>query len=69
MVLNTMEGGIMQARSRGALAPFDAAVRQLRLYFDYLQRDAAATRLPAEFPADKPPAEPQSAEPELGRNT
>jgi AcrR family transcriptional regulator len=40
MVLNTMEGGIMQCRARGEVAPFDAAVRQLRIYFDYLQRDA-----------------------------
>jgi AcrR family transcriptional regulator len=40
MVLNTMEGGIMQARSRGELAPFDAAVRQLRHYFDLLLRRA-----------------------------
>jgi AcrR family transcriptional regulator len=36
MVLNTMEGGIMQARSLGEIAPFDAAVRQLRNYFDLL---------------------------------
>lgn len=43
MVLNTMEGGIMQARSRGSLEPFDAAVRQLRIYFDYLERDARAS--------------------------
>jgi AcrR family transcriptional regulator len=41
MVLNTMEGGIMQSRARGQIAPFDAAVRQLRNYFDYLVRDAA----------------------------
>ncbi|MGH7179065.1 MAG: TetR/AcrR family transcriptional regulator [Tepidisphaeraceae bacterium] len=44
MVLNTMEGGIMQARARADLAPFDAAVRQLRKYFDYLERDARASR-------------------------
>lgn len=44
MVLNTMEGGIMQARSRGELAPYDAAVRQLRNYFDYLEADARALR-------------------------
>jgi AcrR family transcriptional regulator len=44
MVLNTMEGGIMQARARGELAPYDAAVRQLRMYFDYLERDALASR-------------------------
>ena len=51
MVLNTMEGGIMQSRARGEVAPFDAAVRQLRHYFDYLERDAKgappdATRQP-----------------------
>jgi hypothetical protein len=40
MVLNTMEGGIMQSRSRGEIAPFDAAVRQLRLYFDLLLEKA-----------------------------
>src|SRR4051794_26237179 len=44
MVLNTMEGGIMQARSRANLEPFDAAVNQLRRYFDYLQRDARDAR-------------------------
>ncbi len=44
MVLNTMEGGIMQARARGEIAPFDAAVRQLRVYFDYLERDARECR-------------------------
>jgi TetR/AcrR family transcriptional repressor of nem operon len=44
MVLNTMEGGIMQARSRASIEPFDAAVRQLRKYFDYLERDARASR-------------------------
>ena len=44
MVLNTMEGGIMQARARGELAPFDAAVRQLRNYFDYLERDARESK-------------------------
>jgi AcrR family transcriptional regulator len=36
MVLNTMEGGIMQARSLSDIAPFDAAIRQLRIYFDLL---------------------------------
>lgn len=40
MVLNTMEGGIMQARSRGDIAPFDAAIRQLRIYFDLLLEKA-----------------------------
>lgn len=54
MVLNTMEGGIMQARSRGGPKPFDAAVRQLRIYFDYLERDARASRADdAPHPADE----------------
>ena len=64
MVLNTMEGGIMQARSRGSVEPYDAAVRQLRLYFDYLERDAnlrpkaAAQRAagPAALTATHPPS-------------
>ena len=55
MVLNTMEGGIMQARSRGGPEPFDAAVRQLRHYFDYLERDAQA-RAGAARPAATSPA-------------
>jgi TetR/AcrR family transcriptional repressor of nem operon len=43
-VLNTMEGGIMQARSRAGLAPFDAAVNQLRNYFNLLQERARQSR-------------------------
>ena len=35
-VLTTMEGGIMQARSAGSLAPFDQSVAHLRRYFDLL---------------------------------
>jgi hypothetical protein len=54
MVLNTMEGGIMQARSRGDVAPFDAAVRQLRHYFDYLERDAAGGRAMHQPPQTPP---------------
>jgi AcrR family transcriptional regulator len=37
-VLTVMEGGIMQARAAGDLAPFDASVAQLRSYFAALQR-------------------------------
>ncbi|MEP6802428.1 MAG: TetR/AcrR family transcriptional regulator [Acidobacteriota bacterium] len=40
-VLVVMEGGIMQARARKSLAPFDAAVRQLRDYFERLQESRA----------------------------
>lgn len=64
MVLNTMEGGIMQARSRGSVEPFDAAVRQLRIYFDYLMRDARASRgNEAQSPADEDAAASLSSAP------
>jgi|SRR5687767_10843388 len=39
-VLAVMEGGVMQARSHRSLEPFDAAVSQLRNYFDLLQQNA-----------------------------
>jgi TetR/AcrR family transcriptional repressor of nem operon len=38
-VLTTMEGGVMQARTHRDVAYFDRAVRQLRTYFGYLERD------------------------------
>jgi TetR/AcrR family transcriptional regulator, transcriptional repressor for nem operon len=44
-VLTTMEGGVMQARTQRDVAYFDRAVRQLRTYFGYLERDTA--RVPA----------------------
>lgn len=37
-VLTVMEGGIMQARAAGNLAPFDDGVAQLRAYFDTLEK-------------------------------
>jgi TetR/AcrR family transcriptional regulator, transcriptional repressor for nem operon len=40
-VLTTMEGGVMQARTHRDVAYFDRAVRQLRTYFGYLERDTA----------------------------
>jgi AcrR family transcriptional regulator len=36
-VLAVMEGAVMQARGTGSLAPFDAAVDELRLHFELLQ--------------------------------
>ena len=39
-VLTTMEGGVMQARTHRDVAYFDRAVRQLRTYFGYLERDS-----------------------------
>ena len=41
-VLTTMEGGVMLARTYRDVAYFDGAVEQLRLYFEHLDRDAAA---------------------------
>ena len=43
-VLTTMEGAVMQARTFRDVAYFDAAVRQLRAYFDRLLREAAPRR-------------------------
>jgi len=43
-VLTTMEGGVMQARTHRDVAYFDRAVRQLRTYFGFLERDT--TRVP-----------------------
>ena len=39
-VLTTMEGGVMQARTHRDVGYFDRSVRQLRAYFDQLERDA-----------------------------
>lgn len=39
-VLTVMEGGIMQSRASGDLAPFDDAVAQLRVHFEALERSA-----------------------------
>jgi hypothetical protein len=39
-VLTTMEGGVMQARTFRDVGYFDAAVRQLRQYFQCLERPA-----------------------------
>lgn len=40
LVLTTMEGGVMQARTHRDLEPFDAGVTLLRDYFDRLEADA-----------------------------
>jgi len=41
LVLSTMEGGVMQARTFRDVASFDRSVAQLRAYFERLERDAA----------------------------
>lgn len=38
-VLTTMEGGIMQARAKRSLEPFDESVAELRSYFDLMDVD------------------------------
>jgi AcrR family transcriptional regulator len=40
LVLTTMEGGVMQARTHRDVAAFDRSVQQLRRYFDLLQVEA-----------------------------
>jgi TetR/AcrR family transcriptional regulator, transcriptional repressor for nem operon len=43
-VLTTMEGGVMQARTHRDVGYFDRSVRQLRTYFDQLERHAGRPR-------------------------
>jgi TetR/AcrR family transcriptional regulator, transcriptional repressor for nem operon len=45
-VLTTMEGAVMLARSYKDIAPYDAAVTQLRDYFDRLRRDGTEWSMP-----------------------
>jgi AcrR family transcriptional regulator len=45
-VLTTMEGGVMLARTYRDVAPFDAAVAELRIYFDHLLAEEAPRRKP-----------------------
>ena len=43
-VLTVMEGGVMQARAAGNLAPYDDGMAQLRAHFDALERVASLER-------------------------
>jgi AcrR family transcriptional regulator len=53
-VLTVMEGGLMQARAAGQLAPFDESVAVLRDYFDRLGAPASKPRrLPTASPTTK----------------
>jgi AcrR family transcriptional regulator len=47
LVLTVMEGAVMQARARKSLEPFDAAVAELRRYFDLLLAEQAPKSTPA----------------------
>lgn len=46
-VLTVMEGGLMQARAAGSLAPFDDSVAQLKTYFDLLAQRGRTNQPPA----------------------
>jgi AcrR family transcriptional regulator len=52
-VLTAMEGGVMQARTHRDAAYFDSSVRQLRIHFDHLEREAAQQPSPARSPRKK----------------
>ncbi len=52
-VLTAMEGGVMQARTHRDPAYFDSSVRQLRLHFDHLEREAAQQPARARSPRKK----------------
>ena len=43
-ILTVMEGGLMQARARGDLGPFDDSVAQLRAYVEALQERARVSQ-------------------------
>jgi AcrR family transcriptional regulator len=43
-VLTTMEGGVMQARTYRDVRYFDSSVKQLRIYFDLLEAQAAKSQ-------------------------
>src|SRR5205814_8102623 len=55
-VLTTMEGGVMQARTHRDVTYFDSSVRQLRAYFDLLEREAASGKPPSARPPRKRPS-------------
>jgi TetR/AcrR family transcriptional repressor of nem operon len=53
-VLVTMEGGVMLARSYQSIEPFDAAVSQLREYFERLLADGTSWSQPRPAPLNIP---------------
>jgi AcrR family transcriptional regulator len=52
-VLTAMEGGVMQARTHRDPAYFDSSVRQLRIHFEHLEREAAQQPSHARSPRKK----------------
>ena len=59
-VLTTMEGAVMLARSYKDIAPYDAAVTQLRDYFDRLRRDGTEWSMPRPRSAKRAPSQTQT---------
>ena len=57
-VLTTMEGAVMLARAYREIEPYDAAVTQLRDYFDRLRRDGTDWSVPR--PGEVTQAKPKS---------
>jgi AcrR family transcriptional regulator len=53
-VLTTMEGGVMLARSYKSMEPFEAAVQQLRDYFDRLLADGSSWSAPRSQTSRRP---------------
>lgn len=68
-VLTTMEGAVMLARAYQDVAPYDAAVTQLRDYFERLLRDGTDWSLPGANRPDPPrsPASTRRPPPSAGR--
>jgi len=59
LVLTVMEGGVIQARTHRDIARFDRSVRQLRHYFDQLQREPTVQKpAPGGTPHSKPTRRP-----------
>lgn len=53
-ILTVMEGGVMQARAHGSIAPFDACVAHLRDYLNRLLVDRSSKKTPAPDEPGKP---------------
>lgn len=62
--LTTMEGGVMLARTYRDVAPFDAAVAELRVYFERLLADGGSVAGRSKTPPVR-----KSASPRKGRKT
>jgi len=62
LVVCTMEGAVLGTRLNRSLAPFDAAIAQLRTYFDLLEDRGEAPRAVATAGRPAPATSPQTAD-------